>query len=52
VLVLPVTYVSEENEVILEDGSLKSIETGIRDLNNVEILSGLEEGQIVLKPEP
>ncbi|MFO7847840.1 efflux RND transporter periplasmic adaptor subunit [Rhodohalobacter sp.] len=52
VLVLPVNYVSEENEVILEDGSLKSVETGIRDLNNVEILSGLEEGQIVLKPEP
>lgn len=52
VLVLPVTFINEENEVILEDGSLKQIETGIRDLNNVEIVSGLEEGQIVLKPEP
>ncbi|MDZ7755983.1 efflux RND transporter periplasmic adaptor subunit [Rhodohalobacter sp.] len=52
VLVIPVTYISEENEVILKDGSLKRVETGIRDLNNVEIVSGLEEGQVVLKPEP
>jgi multidrug resistance efflux pump len=52
VLVIPVTFISEENEVILEDGSLKHVETGIRDLNNVEIVSGMEEGQVVLKPEP
>jgi len=52
VLVLPVTFINEDNEVILEDGSLHRVETGIRDLNNVEIVSGLEEGQIVLKPEP
>lgn len=51
VLVLPITYVTEENEVLLEDGSRKQIETGIRDLNYVEVLSGLEEGDVVLKPE-
>lgn len=51
VMVLPITYVTEENEVILEDGSRKQIETGIRDLNYVEVLSGLKEGDIVLKPE-
>lgn len=51
VLVLPVNYVSENNEVTLNDGKIKQIETGIRDLNFVEILSGLEEGDIVIKPE-
>lgn len=51
VLVLPITYVTEENEVLLEDGSRKKIETGIRDLNYVEVLSGLEDGDVVLKPE-
>ena len=52
VLVLPVLYVSESNEVILEDGSRKTVETGIRDLSYVEITGGLEEGDVVLKPEP
>jgi len=52
VLVLPVLYVSESNEVILEDGSRKTVETGIRDLSYVEITNGLEEGDTVLKPEP
>lgn len=51
VLVLPITYVTEENEVILEDGSRKQIETGIKDLSYVEVLSGLEDGDVVLKPE-
>jgi hypothetical protein len=51
VLVIPVTYINEDNEVVLEDGSKKSVETGFRDLNYVEILSGLEEGDVVLKPE-
>lgn len=51
VLVIPVTYINEQNEVILEDESLKQIETGIRDLNNVEVLSGLNEGDVILKPE-
>jgi multidrug resistance efflux pump len=51
VLVLPITFINENNEVIMEGGSLKRIETGIRDLNYVEILSGLEEGDVVLKPE-
>jgi len=52
VLVLPVTYLNEANEVILKDQSLKRVETGIRDLNYVEIQSGLEEGDVVLKPIP
>jgi multidrug efflux pump subunit AcrA (membrane-fusion protein) len=51
VLIIPVTYINEDNEVVLEDGSKKSVETGFRDLNYVEILSGLEEGDVVLKPE-
>jgi len=51
VLVIPVTYINEEDEVVLEDKSRKKIETGIRDLNNVEVLSGLNEGDVILKPE-
>jgi HlyD family secretion protein len=52
VLVLPVTFVTAENEVILKDKSRKQIVTGIRDLNYVEVVSGLQEGDIILKPEP
>lgn len=51
VLVVPTTFISQDNEIILEDGSSKIVETGIRDLNYVEILSGLTEGEVVLKPE-
>ncbi|MGM0460140.1 MAG: efflux RND transporter periplasmic adaptor subunit [Bacteroidota bacterium] len=51
VLVLPVNFLTEENEVILEDNRRKKIETGIRDLTYVEVVSGLEEGDIILKPE-
>ncbi len=51
VLVLPVTFVSESNEVLLKDRTSRSVVTGIRDLNYVEIVSGLEEGDIILKPE-
>ncbi|MFN1834633.1 efflux RND transporter periplasmic adaptor subunit [Balneola sp. MJW-20] len=50
ILILPVEYLTGTNEVIMEDGSLKKVETGIRDLNYVEIVSGLQEGDIVLKP--
>jgi HlyD family secretion protein len=52
VLVLPVTFITAENEVILGDKSRKQIVTGIRDLNYVEVVSGLREGDIILKPEP
>lgn len=50
ILVIPAGYVTQDDEVVLEDGSLKKIRTGIRDINYIEILSGLEEGDIVLKP--
>ncbi|HKK25362.1 MAG TPA: efflux RND transporter periplasmic adaptor subunit [Gracilimonas sp.] len=51
VLVLPVTFISDSNDVLLEDERIIQVKTGIRDLNYVEIVSGLEEGDVVLKPE-
>jgi len=52
VLVLPVNYITGDNEVVMEDNSRKKVETGIRDLTYVEITSGLQEGDVILKPEP
>lgn len=51
ILVLPVEYLNDKEQVILENGDLRSVKTGIRDLNYVEILSGLNKGDIVIKPE-
>lgn len=50
ILVIPVTYINEENEVILANEDRKQIETGIRDLKYVEVVSGLSEGDVILKP--
>ncbi|WP_340106234.1 efflux RND transporter periplasmic adaptor subunit [Rhodohalobacter sp. 8-1] len=52
ILVIPVTYINDENEVILANENRKQIETGIRDLNYVEVVSGLSEGDVILKPGP
>src|SRR6056297_1144921 len=52
VLVLPVNYITGDNEVVMEDNRRKKVETGIRDLTYVEITSGLQEGDVILKPEP
>jgi multidrug efflux pump subunit AcrA (membrane-fusion protein) len=53
ILVIPVEYLAMDRTVIVKRGSKKEslkVTTGIRDLKYVEILSGLEENDHILKP--
>lgn len=54
ILTIPVEAVSTREDkyfVTLEDGTEKEVETGIYDEDNIEIVSGLEEGQSVILPQ-
>ncbi|MBT8261258.1 MAG: HlyD family efflux transporter periplasmic adaptor subunit [Bacteroidia bacterium] len=49
VLTIPKLYLIDENKVKTEDGIVE-IETGLQDLEKVEILSGISEDDWILKP--
>jgi multidrug efflux pump subunit AcrA (membrane-fusion protein) len=49
-LTIPRSYLTEKNEVILSDGQHKKIETGIADLQKIEVLSGLDTATVIIKP--
>jgi hypothetical protein len=49
-LTIPRSYLTEKNEVILSDGQRKIIETGIADLQKIEVLSGLDTATVIIKP--
>ena len=49
-LVIPLEYLIEENSVQTANGKVK-VKIGSRSLSHVEILSGLNEGDVILKPE-
>ena len=49
-LTIPKTYLVNENTVLTEDGPVE-ISTGLRDLELVEVRSGLDENTTILKPE-
>ncbi len=54
VIVVPVEAVSARKgkySVTLEDGSVKEIEVGIYDEDNIEVKSGLEVGDVIKLPE-
>lgn len=54
ILTIPVEAVTTRGDkyyVTLEDGTEKEVETGIYDEDNIEIVSGLEEGQSVILPQ-
>ena len=54
ILTIPVEAVTTREDkyfVTLEDGTEKEVETGIYDEDNIEIVSGLEEGQSVILPQ-
>ena len=59
VLTIPVDSIIKENgkkyvDVLLQDGvtvERKEIETGASDITNIEVKSGLEEGEKVIIPE-
>lgn len=50
ILTIPKLYLIDENKVRTENGIVE-VETGLRDLEKVEILSGISEDDWILKPE-
>ena len=49
-IVIPRKYITDNNEVFLEDGTKVNIETGLQDYEKIEILSGLSSGQKIILP--
>ena len=43
VLTIPRSYLVNDTAVMLEDGTLRSIKTGLKDYNTVEVLNGIDE---------
>lgn len=49
-LLIPRRYLDEENQVWLKGNEKRSVTIGVQDERNVEILSGLDRGDIIFKP--
>lgn len=49
-LIIPSSYVFNTNQVTLEDGSVVTIKTGLKDLKYVEVLEGLNTQSKILLP--
>jgi HlyD family secretion protein len=50
VLTIPRRFLTNENEVVLKDGTRKKIVTGLKDYQTVEVISGLEKETTIKKP--
>jgi HlyD family secretion protein len=50
VISIPLNYLIEGKFVSTEENEQHPVETGLRTLDRIEILSGLKEGDIILKP--
>ena len=50
VLVIPKEYLIDDNKVETDNG-LVEVETGLDNLDMVEIINGIEEGTVIYKPE-
>jgi len=48
-LVIPIAYLKENNKVVTEDGEL-TVKTGLKNLEYVEILSGIDSGTKLIRP--
>lgn len=51
VLLIPREYVLKDNMVILENGDSVQIETGLKDYQKIEVVSGLSETDRIILPE-
>jgi HlyD family secretion protein len=49
-LTIPLSFLVDDNYVLVEDNQKKKVETGIRDLQRVEITSGLDTAGYIFKP--
>jgi len=50
VLVIPVDYLGADNTVLTKDKKKIAVKPGIRDMDNVEIISGIDEHTEIIKP--
>lgn len=50
IMTIPLSYLWENNKVKTEDG-LISIKTGLRDMEKVEVISGIDTNTYLIKPE-
>lgn len=50
-MTIPREYLVEGTYVILKNGERKKVVTGLKDYQKAEIISGLDTGDIILKPE-
>lgn len=51
VLVIPTDYISKGNFVLLENGEEKQIKTGSKNSEWTEVVSGIAEGDVIVKPK-
>jgi hypothetical protein len=49
-LLIPRSYLIEDQFVLLESGERRKIETGLKDYQKVEIVSGIDEKDAIVKP--
>ncbi len=50
-LTIPTNYLINNSEVMLEDGSIRSIKIGLKDYNLVEVLDGIDENTKIKLPK-
>lgn len=50
VLTIPRAYLLDDSTVVLENKEKRTVKTGLKDYLKVEILSGLDAGETILKP--
>jgi hypothetical protein len=50
-LTIPRAFLTGDSLVVLENGSARKVETGLKDYQKAEILSGLHENETIQKPD-
>ena len=50
VLTIPANYLIDDSSVLLEDGSIRKVDIGLRDYSTVEILSGIDKSTKIVLP--
>ena len=49
-LLIPRNYMLNDSQVVIQNKDVITIQTGLKDYDKVEVLSGLKKGDVILKP--
>ncbi len=49
-LTIPVNFLLNDTSVVLESGKIRTVQTGLKDYQRVEILAGLKKDEVIQKP--